>query len=264
MPMNVVPYELAMAGELTSLYNELIRGVPHCHPVGLDEFAAALAPAAGEGTRAKRLHSAAAVVATEGTSILGFVHAAVERPEKEADAEQGVIRFLGYRRGRRAAGQLLLEAAEEHCRRHNLTQVKAFESRCRYGFYYLLPAHLSDRLDHVRALLQFNDYELSQGEVFLDWPDYEPVEPAAADVPAEIKVEWEAGRGQRPNVRVKAIRDGGDVGSCYRISDGESSPAAEAQDWLFVLELWVTQRLQGRRLGLCLLQRALKEAHAKG
>jgi len=188
----------------------------------------------------------------------------VERPEKEEDSEQGLVRFLGYRRGRRAAGQLLLEAAEEHCRQHDLTQVKAFESRYRYWFYYLLPAHLSDRLDHVRALLQFNDYELFQGEVFLDWPDYEPLEPAPTDVPAEIKVEWEDGRGQRPNVRVRAIRDGGEVGSCYCISDGESSRAPEAQERVFVLELWVTERLQGRRLGRYLLQRALKEAHGKG
>ena len=101
--MKVAPYEPAMAGELTSAYNGLIRGVPHCYPVDVEDFAAALAPAVAGGRSHERLHSEAAWVVRDGGSAIGFVHVGVERPEKKGQDEQGVIRFLGCRRGRRKA-----------------------------------------------------------------------------------------------------------------------------------------------------------------
>lgn len=261
--MKVVPYEPAMAGEAASIYNGLIRGVPHCYPVSVEDFATALAPAAGEDSTHERLHSEAAWVVREGESALGFVHVGVERPEKKGQDEQGVIRFLGYRRGRRHAGQLLLEAAEKYCRQHALKQLQAFSDYL-YSFYYFPPVRLSDRLDHVQALLEFNGYEKCEGEVVLDWPDYQPVEPVPAGVPAEITVKWEDGRGKRPNLTLKALQGKGEIGWCHCFCAGEYSRAAEAQDWLFTTWLGVADRLQGRGLGRYLLQRALKEMHQVG
>ncbi len=31
--MEILRYEAEMSGELAAVYNEAIRGVPHCHPV---------------------------------------------------------------------------------------------------------------------------------------------------------------------------------------------------------------------------------------
>ncbi|KPK82376.1 MAG: hypothetical protein AMJ81_09860 [Phycisphaerae bacterium SM23_33] len=268
MSMKVVPYERAMAGELTSAYNECIRGVPHCYPVGVEDFAVALAPAAGEGKSHERLHSEAAWAVTEGKAVLGFVHVGTERPEKKGEDEpardeQGVIRFMVYRRGRRQAGQLLLAAAEDYCRQRGLKQLKAFTDYL-YSFYYFPPVRFSDRLGHVRALLEFNGYEKCDGEVVLDWPDYQPVEPVPAGVPAEIAVKWEDGRGKRPNLTLKALQGTREIGWCDCFCAGEYSRAEEAQDWLFTTWLGVADDLHGRGLGRYLLQRALKQMHEIG
>jgi len=60
-----------------------------------------------QGKGHERLRSEAAFVAGEGEEILGFAHAGIRRPGKDR-AEQGVIRFLCYQPGHRAAGQALL------------------------------------------------------------------------------------------------------------------------------------------------------------
>ena len=96
--MQILPYDPPMVGEIAAAYNDVIRGVPHCYPVDTAEIAAAVAPAVGDGS--DRLHSEAALVARDGSAIRGFAHVAVERPEKDGDAERGIIRFysnFGYR-----------------------------------------------------------------------------------------------------------------------------------------------------------------------
>ena len=110
--MEILRYDSAMLPELTSAYNNLINGLPHCYPVRDEDFAAAVAAAEGE-QRLGRLHSETAFVVRESASIRGFAHIGIESPEKTDETGQGIIRFLWYDRGHRIAGQTLLDAAEE-------------------------------------------------------------------------------------------------------------------------------------------------------
>ena len=261
--MQIVPYEPEMAAGLAAVYNEAVRGVAHCYPAAVEDFASALAPAVGAAPGHKRLHSDAAFAATDGASAAGFVHAAVERAEVPG-RERGIIRFLCYQRGRRAAGQMLLEAAEDYFRRRELKRVVAGWQQYCYPFYHLESAYLSDRLDHVHALLAMNDYRRCGGEVFLDWPDYDAREPRAADVPAEISVQWKPSPAARPGLTVRACQGETEIGVCTCTSAAELSGAAEAQDWVFTTWLGVSERMQGRGLGRYLLQRGLSEARGAG
>ena len=186
--MEVLPYDPGMLSGLTAAYNAATSRVPHCYPVSAEAFAAALPTVAEEKEGAeqednKRLHSEAVAVARDGGRIAGFVHTALVRPKKEDEDEQGAVRFLWYERGRRRAGQALLAAAEGRLRERGVKRLQAFPQEHRYPFYHLKNACLSDHLDHVQALLGSSGYERIEGEVFLDWPDFEPLEPAPAGVP---------------------------------------------------------------------------------
>lgn len=261
---DIVPYEPAMAAELVGLYNEAVQHVPHCYPVAAEKLAHALGPAMRQGPSLKRLHSEAVFVARDGPSPTGFIHAAVQYAKGADLDEQGVVRFFCYRRGRRAAGQLLLDAAEDYLRRRGLRRVAAGWQQCCYPFYHLEPAYLSDRLDHVHALLSLNGYRRASGEVFLDWPDYTPPQPQAPQVPADITVEWRPHEHLRPSLTVRA-RDGrNELGVCHCDPAAELSGAPEAHDWVFTTGLGVEERVRGRGLGRHLLQRALKEARLAG
>jgi GNAT superfamily N-acetyltransferase len=261
--MEILPYEPSAASELAMVYNRAVEPVPHCYPVGDEEFARALAPTVGEGEANPRLHSEAAFVAREGGAIVGFVHFAVG-PLKEGEAERGSIRFLWYERGHRAAGQALLDAAERNLRDQRMSRIEAIRSRDTYRFYHLSSGHLSDHLEHVRALLTLNGYRPIDGEVVLDHPNYGPVALAHSAVEAEITLECREGHGRLPNLSVKALRGEEQIGICNSASCGEFSRAEAAQDWLFVTWLWVKEDLQGQGLGRYLLQRNLQEMHRIG
>ena len=262
--MEIIPYEAGLSADLASAGNEVLRGVPHCYPVSAEELAAAAAPAAGGDASHRRLHSERALVARDGECVRGFIHLAIERPDKPDHAEQGIIRFFWYRRADRAAGQALLDAAARLFRQRQMTRVTAFWQDYRYPFYHLDHAYLSDRLGHVAALLGFNGFEKIAGEVYLDWPNYEPGEPAATRVPHEIAVEWEPGRGARPNATVKAMQGDRAVGVCHSVCCGEWSRAADAQDWFLTVWLGIDEKLRGQGLGRHLLARARQELHAVG
>lgn len=267
--MEVIPYTPAISSNLASVYSDAIRDVPHCYPVGVEEFASVLAGAAGTGPGHDGLSSEAVLVAKSGGRVVGFIHVGIGyEPDESApqanQANHGIVRFLWYARGHRTAGQALLDAAHEHFREQEMSRAEAFHNFFRYPFYHLNHAYLSDRLDQVRALLQFNGYELSRGEVFLDWADYEPFEPATSEVPIEISLDWQQKGGARPSLVIHAHRDGQEIGECVCASCGEFSRDAAAQDWLFVNWLGVNDEYQGRGLGRHLLQRAMKEMYAVG
>jgi len=262
--MEILSYEPDMSSELASAYNSVIRGVPHCYPVDPEVFASVLSAAVGEGEDHSRLRSEEAFVAREGSAILGFIHVAIERPEKENEAPQGIIRFFWYERGYRRAGQALLNAAEDYFRQRGIAHITAFPQHYRYPFYHLKHAYLSEHLDQVHAILGFNGYRPVIGEVFLDWVNYDPVTPTSADVTVDISLRWRKGGGKRPGLVVLAYQGGREVGVCESVSCGDFSRADEAQDWLFTTWLGVAEQFQGRKLGLHLLQRTLREMHAIG
>jgi len=267
--MAVIPYTPAMSDDVQSAYNIAIRDVPHCYPVDDAELAPVLAGGTGMGQGHDDLRAEAILVARRGRSVVGFIHVGVgHEPDASSrdvhQADRGIIRFFWYARGYRAAGQALLDAAHEHFRREGMNRVEAFHNHFRYPFYHLNHAYLSDRLDHVRALLQFNRYALFQGEVFFDWADYPPPDPAASDVPVEISLDWPQKGGDKPSLVVRAHRDDEQIGECVCDSCAEFSRNAAARDWLFVNWLGVNDEYQAKGLGRHLLQRALKEMHAVG
>jgi GNAT superfamily N-acetyltransferase len=253
-----------MAADLAAAYSRSVRAVPHCYPVSVDDFAAGVAKAEPNCDHDVPLHSLAAWAATEGGSILGFADVGVQPPEKPADAAQGILRFLWYTPGRRAAGEALLGQAEAHLRRQGVRQVEAFHQHYTYDFYYLESSYLSDRLGQVAALLHMAGYQRIGGEVFLDAPDFAVVEPPVAEVPAEITAHLRPSAGRRPAVSVAARLDGRRIGTCHceRIADYTADPAA--REWLFTSWLGVEQPFQGKGLGRCLLARALAEMRGAG
>ena len=262
--MEISRYEPTMSPELASAYSNIIRSVPHCYPVSVEDFAYAVAAVVEEGKSHDRLRSEAAFVAREDSSMLGFIHVAIECAEKADEAEQGVIRFFWYERGHRTAGQALLEDAEEYVRKQDVAQITAFPQDYRYPFYHLPHAYLSDHLDQVHALLGFDGYRRAAGEVYLHWPDYEPIEPTPAGVSADISLQWCQGRGTLPGLTVHAYQGEKEIGVCECLSCGECSYADQAQDWLFTTWIGVSEEMQGKGLGRHLLQRALQEMHSVG
>src|SRR5438034_8783218 len=150
--MEIISYEQSLASVLATAYNRGIRSVPHCYPVAEEWFARVLAPTIGAGEAHPLLHSEAAFIAREGRAVVGFVHTAVG-PSAEGEPERGSIRFLWYERGHRAAGQALLQAAENDLRGKGMSRIEAVRSGDKYFFYHINCAHLSDHLEHVQALL---------------------------------------------------------------------------------------------------------------
>ena len=181
---------------------------------------------------------------------------------KHGDLTEGV-KFLGYERGERSAAQTLLEKAEEYLKSYNVTRIFAFSENDRYRFFHFEHAYLSTTLDHIHALLGFNGYQRSDGEVFLEWQDY-TVSPIPSHIPVTLSVDWNQGKGQRPNCTVKAYQDNEEVGECWSVCGGEFSSHPDAQDWLHTVWLGIEDDFQGQGLGKFLLQSTLHEMHKIG
>ena len=254
--MKIVQYTRDILTPLTQFYNRLITNVPHCYPIKEEELAIAMV---GVTSKVKKkggaLGSEAAFVAiTEGT-VQAFVHVDFGHIR---DEDIGIIRFLGYERGARHAGQAVLEKAEDYLKAFNVTRIFAFRSEHRYRFYHFEYAFLSDALDHVQALLGFNGYHRSNGWVFLDWKNYD-ITLTSAPIPITLSVNWKDERGQRPNCVVEAHQDNEEVGSCISVSGGEYSDHPDAQNWFHTVYLEIEDEFQGQGLGRYLLQYALQE-----
>ena len=261
--MHIAPYESAMEESLAAIYNDATHRVPHCYPVARADFAAALQPVLSGESDFERLESQAAFVATDGDAICGYIHIGIQSGDDNPKAV-GIIRFLYYERGHRAAGQALLDAAETYFRDHQIASVQAFMQRYRYAFYCFSHSYLSNSLDQVEALLGFNDYTKIGGEVFLDWTDYTPDPPDPIDLSFEVKLEWKQGRGRLPGLIARAMQDDEQLGQCFSPSCGEYSNADEVQNWLFTEWLGVNEEVQGRGLGRYLLQYVRQAMHAMG
>ena len=254
--MKIVQYTRDILTPLTQFYNRLIANVPHCYPIKEEELAIAMV---GVTSKVKKkggaLGSEAAFVAiTEGT-VRAFVHVDFGHIR---DEDIGIIRFLGYERGARHAGQAVLEKAEDYLKAFNVTRISAFRSECRYCFYHFEYAFLSDTLDQVQALLGFNGYHRSNGWVFLDWENYD-ITPISAPIPVTLSVDWKDEPGQRPDSVVKAYRGDEEIGLCESVSGGKYSSHPDAQDWFHTVYLEIEGEFQGQGLGRYLLQYALQE-----
>ena len=290
----------------------------------------------GEYRRDGEKHNSERVfIAISDDTIKAFVHTVLSLKAENEEEDVGFIRFLGYERGERNAGQAVLEKAEEYFKTCNASRIYAFSQNDRYRFFHFEHAYLSDALDHVQGLLGYNGYRRSDGEVFLDWENYEvpsieapipitlnvewqdgrgqrpnihidaylddkkvgecdslaldhvqgllgyngyrrsdgevfldwenyEVPSIEAPIPITLNVEWQDGRGQRPNIHIDAYLDDKKVGECDSLSCGEFSSHPDAQDWLHTVWLGIEEAFQGQGLGRYLLNYTLQEMHNVG
>ena len=265
--MEIVQYTRDLQTPVTRFYNRVTANVPHCYPVKEEEFAVALrgiTTGKSDGHEGG-IDSETAFVATVNGALQAFIHVGIGqvRDNERKEVDVGVIRFLGYERGARHAGQTVLEEAEDYLKTHNISRIYAFSQDCRYRFYHFEHAYLSDALDHIQALLGFNGYQRCEGEVFLDWENY-TVTPTPSSLPVTLSVDWKQGRGQLPNCTVRAFQDDKEVGECWSVSGGEFSSHPDAQNWLHTTWLGIEDAFQGQGLGRYLLQYELQEMHKIG
>ena len=257
--MEIFQYTPDLQTPLTEFYNRLTADVPHCYPVTEEEFAIALRGVttgkADKNDDGLRLDSQTAFVAITDGAVQAFIHVGLSQIR---DEDIGVIKFFGYERGARPAGQAVLEKAEVYLKTFNVTQIFAFRSGHRYRFYHLEYASLSDALDHIQALLGFNGYHRSNGWIFLDWENYD-IPPVSPPIPITFSVDWKQGRGERPDCGIKAYQDDELIGECFSVSGGETSNHADAQDWLHTVWIEIEGPFQGQGLGRSVLHYALQE-----
>ena len=198
-------------------------------------------------------------------SVIGFMHVGEGKVGSKDDTRQGNIRFLAYPRGRRDAGQALLDRGEAWLRARDLTSVLAYRQAYRYPFYHFSHAFLSNHLEHIQSLLLFNGYEVSGGEVFLDWPDMNPGPTRElSDLEVELRIEQKTGSGRLPNLKVTAWHEGQEIGECHSLSATTFLPREMLDDWIFTQWLGVSEPFQGRGLGRYLLGHSLIEARKLG
>ncbi len=255
--MEIVRYTVDLQTPVTQFYNRLTINVPHCYPVKVEEFAAAVhGVTTGKANKDEGgVDSETAFIAMVNGTVQAFIHVGLLQVR---DENVGIIRFFGYERGARRAGQAALERAEAHLKAFNVPRIFAFRGKRRYRFYHFEYAFLSDALDHVQALLGFNGYHCCNGWVFLDWENYD-VTPISAPIPVTLSVDWEEGFGQRPNSIIKVYRDEEQIGLCESVSGGAYSSHPDAQDWFHTVYLEIDDAFQGQGLGRYLLQYALQK-----
>ena len=263
--MEIVQYTPKLQSVLTEFYNRQTVNVPHCYPVKEEELALAMVGATTGKADIQEggLDFETAFVAIENRAVQAFIHVGIGQVGDNREIPVGVIRFLGYERGARRAGQAVLEKAETYLEACNVAHISAFSQDCRYRFYHFENAGLSDGLDHVQALLGLNGYQYCSGEVFLDWENYS-VTPTPSGVPVTFSIDWEHGRGQRPNCTVSAYLDNEAIGECESVCGGEFSSHPDAQDWLHTTGLDIEDPYQGQGIGRYLLQYSLQEMRKVG
>lgn len=262
--MEILQYTPDMLPPLTQFYNRLTADVPHCYPIKEVELANAMRNVIGQTDNTDDdFESETAFIAMQGGAVQAFIHAGYYQSENGDEVNKGVIRFLGYERHVRNAGQAVLEKAEDYFRTNNIIQIIAFRKIHRYSFYHFEYAELSDTLDHVHALLGFNDYRRYHGQVFLDWKNFNLI-PTTLTLPVTLSVEWKQGRGKLPNCNITAHRDGEEVGVCWSVSGGEFSSHPDVQDWVYTDWIGVEDEYQGQGIGKYLLQYSLHEMHKVG
>ena len=261
--MEILQYTPDMLPLLTRFYNQQTANVPHCYPIKEEEFANVMSSVTGQCDNTEdSLESETAFVAMQNCVVQAFIHVGHHRYGENNAVHEGVVRFFGYERGARHAGQTVLEKAETYLKMYAVPKISVFSSYV-YHFYHLRCGRLSITLDHVYALLGHNGYSPRYCQVFLDWENYS-VAPIPSVLPVTLFVDWEQGRGQRPNCNVRAYQKGEKVGVCNSVCGGEFSSHPDAQDWVYTEWLCVEDKFQGKGLGKYLLYYSLQEMHKIG
>ena len=257
--MEIARFDKEMAAGVARCYNDLMAPVPLHRPVDEEELAHPIPSQFQECTEEQVL------VAWAASEVVGFVHVGVSAKathEWHIKGESGVIRFLSYRPGERAAGVALLQAAEQWARERERTTVVAGYGGYMYPFYPLPMANISERMSHVPPLFGMAGYEVPECEVFFAWRDFEPPEVSAPDVELVCKAEPTGAPGLK--VSVAAMRGEEQVGEFSMVSLRVDRWRPQLADWCTAGLLRVADRLQGRGIGKCLLARGLAEMREAG
>jgi GNAT superfamily N-acetyltransferase len=263
--LEIVEYQLDHLGELTVLYNDLIKPVPHCYPIQANELTGAFAGECGYESCGEHLTQEQVFVALD-REVTGFVHVGAGTSSEGDDLRpQGIIRFLVYPRGRRNVGQALLERAEGWLRTHKLYSVLVYRQEYRYPFYHFPHAYVSNHLEHIQALLLCNGYEVCGGEIFLDWPDMDP-NPLTEydDLDIDLEIKQESGQGRLPDLRAQACHEGRKIGECFSLSAAAFSNREVVEDWVFTNWLGISEPYRTKGLGRYLLGSTLAAAREAG
>ena len=262
--MEVIQYTPDLLESITDFYNNLIHNVPYCYPVSIGKFESVLQGinANPEDSEDDELKEETVYIVINKGIIEAYIHIGIETDEDEKEYG-GIIKFFGYKRGSREAGQIILKKAEDFLRKNNATRIYAFSKQYQYPIYHYRYAHLSNTLDHIEALFGMNGFTRCSGQVFLDWKNY-IVNPTQSTIPIELKLDWKDGRGRLQNCNLTAYIDGEEIGQCWTNSCGEFTDHQEIQDWVYIDWLGIEEEYQGQGLGKYLLEYTLQELNKVG
>jgi GNAT superfamily N-acetyltransferase len=266
--MDIVEFEPVMAADVARCYNELIEGLPYCCPVLPARFLDARHLACPLCREESLL-----VARVAGGDVAGFVHtgiAAAPGDEERCDQDEpGIIRFLSYRPGQRRVGEALLEAAENWVRERRRPRVMAWSNDYLYPFYHSPFAHMSDRLGHLHPLFYLAGYRMLFSELIFEWPDFDPPRTTRPELVFDQRSERRddvtmGGRTLKPVLKLRALQDSVELGSCEMTGWREGYAWREAADWCFCASLMVKDEVRGRGLGKFLLATGLAEMRKAG
>jgi ribosomal protein S18 acetylase RimI-like enzyme len=263
--MDICDWAPANVGDLADVYNTQVAvSVPHCYVVSPEEFRAGCYQKTGDDYRSA-LAAERVIVGIQGGKVRGFAHVTVgEIEHQDRRLTGGFIHFMTYAVGHRDIGQAILAACERHINVSGATTIRAFDGYF-YRFHHLGFPLVSDRMGHVYGLFGMNDYKpAGEGEIFFEYVDYPVVVPVAPDPVVKVQVQRQEGQGDLPNITVRALRAGQEIGSCIALSGGDYCRAREAQDRILIDGLGITGKDQGRGWGQYLLARTLHEARQLG
>jgi GNAT superfamily N-acetyltransferase len=261
--VSILPYTPALEAAALAAYSAWTHAVPHCPPVSLEAWSVALAPTCGAAPSAYA--DEGAFLAVAGDDVVGLAHVALIAAREVGLPPSGALRFFAYSRGQRAAGVALLAQADAWLNERGALDAVAMHYDHRLPFYHLPHMYLSDRMDHVHALLGACGWQPGQIEVALDWPDYtpDPRPPEGLEVTLTARQEtmpdsapgyWGCAQG----TVLLAHQGEREVGVCV------AGPLAGEPGWIYTRWLGVAEDLRGRGLGCYLLHASLAEMRAQG
>lgn len=255
--MKINYMDIEKSRELVSVYNKQLKGTPYFYPVMPDEFEDGIL---NRINHSENLHSEKIIIGERDGNILGYAHVSVGEAKQFGQAKNGgFIHFLTYQSGYRSIGQAILDECEKYLCDLKVPQIWAFLHASNYRFYHLGFGYISDKIGHVLALFRMNGYDVDLGEIFMNYPNYDISEPELPNDNIKIDVSQNMGRGKLPNLHIKAIKYGNQIGECVSVSTGEFYNDDDAQDWFFTQWLGIEQEEQGKRLGKYLLHRTFWE-----
>jgi len=260
--MEICQYTPDLAEEIAKAYNRQVRKVPYCYGITGTLFRAEAAERLPRGANDVPLEWQTEYVATEAGRVLGFIQ--VGAKSKNTNEREGMIRFFWYEPGHRAAGQALLNAAEQMLRERGIRRVLAFHQNYTYSFYQLQYSYLSTHLGHIDALLRLNKYRRTAGEVFLQKLDFDPPEPKRLNFGVRITARWEKRSPAGSNVRMVGYMGEIAIAECIAHGIAEYSNEDPAKDWFYIAWLGVDESFRGKHLGRHLLERTMLQMRRAG